>query len=99
VARLYAAGYNAVGVVDDGKVQTVLDGRGAQCLAVDPKDPDTLYVGTSDEGLFRSTDGGGAERSSRASSIPGSRRSRSVPKPAGDGPGSRAMNETASTAC
>ena len=58
VARLYAAGGDAV--VVDGKVETVLDGRGARCLAVDPKDPDTLYVGTSDEGLFESTDGGGS---------------------------------------
>ena len=58
MARLYAAGYEAVAVVDDGKVQTALDGRGARCLAVDPKDPDTLYVGTSDEGLFKSGDAG-----------------------------------------
>jgi photosystem II stability/assembly factor-like uncharacterized protein len=58
MVRLYAAGYNAVAVVDDGKVQTALKGRGAQSLAVDPEDPDTLYVGTSDEGLFKSTDGG-----------------------------------------
>ena len=29
VTRLYAAGYNAVAVVDDGKVRTVLEGRGA----------------------------------------------------------------------
>ena len=56
--RLYAAGPNAVAVIDDGKVQTALDGRGARCLAVDPEDPDTLYVGTSDEGLFKSGDGG-----------------------------------------
>jgi hypothetical protein len=56
--RLYAAGPNAVAVIDDGKVETALEGRGAQSLAVDPKDPDTLYVGTSDDGLFRSTDGG-----------------------------------------
>ena len=60
MARLYAAGYEAVAVVDDGKVQTALDGRGARCLAVDPKDPSTLYVGTSDEGIFKSTDGGGS---------------------------------------
>jgi photosystem II stability/assembly factor-like uncharacterized protein len=58
VARLYAAGYDAVAVVDDGKVETTLEGRGARCLAVDPEDPNTLYVGTSDEGIFRSTDGG-----------------------------------------
>ena len=58
MVRLYAAGYNAVAVVDDGKVQPALEGRGARCLAVDPKDPDTLYVGTSDEGLFKSEGGG-----------------------------------------
>jgi photosystem II stability/assembly factor-like uncharacterized protein len=58
VARLYAAGYNAVAVVDSGNVETALDGRGARCLAVDPKDPDALYVGTSDEGLFKGADGG-----------------------------------------
>ncbi len=58
VARLYAAGYEAVAVVDDSKVESSLEGRGAQCLAVDPEDLDTLYVGTSDEGLFKSEDGG-----------------------------------------
>ncbi len=58
MARLYAAGYNAVAVVDDGKVETALEGRGAQSLAVDPKDPGTLYVGTSDDGHFKSEDGG-----------------------------------------
>lgn len=58
VARLYAAGDNAVAVIGDGRVETALDGRGARCLAVDPKDSDTLYVGTSDEGLFTSEDGG-----------------------------------------
>ena len=60
MARLYAAGYNAVAVIGDGAVKTALDGRGARCLAVDPEDPDTLYVGTSDEGLFKSQDGGGS---------------------------------------
>src|ERR687893_2880589 len=56
--RLYAAGPNAVAVVEDGSARTALEGRGAQSLAGDPKDPDTLYVGTSDEGLFKSADGG-----------------------------------------
>ncbi len=46
-------------VVDDGTVETTLDRRGARCLAVDPEDPGTLYVGTSNEGLFKSADGGG----------------------------------------
>jgi photosystem II stability/assembly factor-like uncharacterized protein len=58
VARLYAAGGDAVTSVEDGRVETGLEGRGARCLAVDPRDPGTLYVGTSDEGLFKSVDGG-----------------------------------------
>src|ERR687893_956270 len=57
--RLYAAGHNAVAAIGDGAVETTLEGRGAQCLAVDPGDPSTLYVGTSDEGIFKSADGGG----------------------------------------
>jgi photosystem II stability/assembly factor-like uncharacterized protein len=56
--RLYAAGHNAVAVVEDGKVGLTLEGGGARCVAVDPEDPDTLYVGTTDEGLFKSEDGG-----------------------------------------
>jgi photosystem II stability/assembly factor-like uncharacterized protein len=58
MSRLYAAGGTAVAVIEEDKVETALEGRGARCLAVDPKDPATLYVGTSDEGLFKSTDGG-----------------------------------------
>jgi hypothetical protein len=60
VARLYVAGENAVSVIEDGRVETGLEGRGARCLALDPEDPDTLYVGTSDEGIFKSEDGGAA---------------------------------------
>jgi photosystem II stability/assembly factor-like uncharacterized protein len=58
MSRLYAAGDGAVAIIENGGVRTTLEGRGARCLAVDPKDPDTLYVGTSDEGLFKSEDGG-----------------------------------------
>ena len=58
VTRLYAAGDSAVAVVENGRVELTLEGRGARCVAVDPEDSDTLYVGTSDEGLFRSEDGG-----------------------------------------
>jgi photosystem II stability/assembly factor-like uncharacterized protein len=59
VVRLYVAGGNAVSVIEDGNVETGLDGRGARCLALDPQNPDTLYVGTTDEGIFKSEDGGG----------------------------------------
>lgn len=45
-------------VIEDGRVETGLEGRGARCLALDPRDPDTLYVGTSDQGIFKSEDGG-----------------------------------------
>jgi photosystem II stability/assembly factor-like uncharacterized protein len=59
VIRLYVAGGNAVSVIEDGSVETGLEGRGARCLALDHQDPDTLYVGTSDEGILKSEDGGG----------------------------------------
>jgi photosystem II stability/assembly factor-like uncharacterized protein len=58
VIRLYAAAASAVTIVENGRVEPALQGRGARCLAVDPEDPDTLYVGTSDEGIFKSSDGG-----------------------------------------
>src|ERR671916_2480853 len=58
MTRLYAAGPSAVAVVEDGRVELTLEGRGARCVAVDPEDPDTLYIGSSDEGLFKSADGG-----------------------------------------
>ena len=58
MTRLYAATGDAVAVIENGTVELTLKGCGAQCLAVDPKDPDTVYAGTSDEGLFKSSDGG-----------------------------------------
>lgn len=39
-------------------VETVLSGVGAQCVAVDPHDPGRIYVGSFDEGLHASQDGG-----------------------------------------
>jgi photosystem II stability/assembly factor-like uncharacterized protein len=58
MVRLYAAAASAVAVVENGRAKPTLEERGARCLAVDPKDPDTVYVGTSDEGLFKSSDAG-----------------------------------------
>jgi photosystem II stability/assembly factor-like uncharacterized protein len=59
MVRLYAAGESAVAVVEaGGAVELAMEGLGARCLAVDPADPEVLYVGTSDEGLFKSEDGG-----------------------------------------
>ena len=37
---------------------SLLRGVGARCLAIDPRDPDRLYVGTLDSGLYASDDGG-----------------------------------------
>jgi photosystem II stability/assembly factor-like uncharacterized protein len=37
---------------------TTLDGRGAQCLAVDPRRPEVAYAGCRGAGVWRSVDGG-----------------------------------------
>jgi photosystem II stability/assembly factor-like uncharacterized protein len=58
MVRLYTAAASAVAIVENGKARRTLEERGARCLAVDPKDPDTVYVGTSDESIFRSSDAG-----------------------------------------
>ena len=58
MVRLYTAAASAVAIVENGRTELTLEERGARCLAVDPNDPNTVYVGTSDEGLFRSSDGG-----------------------------------------
>lgn len=39
-------------------VDTLLYGVGAQCVAIDPRDPDRVYVGSFDNGLHVSRDGG-----------------------------------------
>ena len=61
--RLFAATGDAVARVDspDGdrfEVALSLEGSGAQCLAVDPDDSNRVYVGTFDQGVYRSRDGG-----------------------------------------
>ena len=62
MARLYAAtGDGIARLAEDGDSCTValsLEGSGAQCLAVDPADPDLLYAGLREGGVHRSADGG-----------------------------------------
>jgi photosystem II stability/assembly factor-like uncharacterized protein len=62
MARLYGAtgdGIVRLDEADDGwTVTTFLAGSGAQCLALDPHDPDTVYAGLRERGLQRTHDGG-----------------------------------------
>jgi photosystem II stability/assembly factor-like uncharacterized protein len=62
VARLFAATGDGFARLDEaGEAWTVelsLSGSGAQCLAVDPADPDTVFVGLREGGVRRSGDGG-----------------------------------------
>ena len=58
MTRLYTAADSTVAIIENGKVELTLRERGARCLTVDPHDPDAVYVGTSNEGLFKSSDGG-----------------------------------------
>ena len=41
-------------------VESHLEGKSPNCVAVDPRDPSRLYCGTSGHGLFRSVDAGGS---------------------------------------
>jgi photosystem II stability/assembly factor-like uncharacterized protein len=61
--RLFAATGDGVGRLDVGDGEGIetrlsLVGSGAQCVAVDPHDPDRVYVGTFDDGVYRTLDGG-----------------------------------------
>src|SRR5438445_8310977 len=64
MARLYAATGDAIARLDETRdgwaVELSLRGSGAQCLAVDPADPDTVYAGLREGGLRRTRDGGGS---------------------------------------
>jgi photosystem II stability/assembly factor-like uncharacterized protein len=67
VSILYAATGDAVARVTLGGAATAeaevgLPGRGACCLAVDPRDPDRVYAGTFDDGIRVSDDGGATWR-------------------------------------
>ena len=46
-------------------VETVLTVAAPRCVAVDPRDPNRVYVGTFDDGLYATDDGGGSWRESR----------------------------------
>jgi hypothetical protein len=60
--RLYAAtGDSIVRLDESGDAWTVersLAGSGAQCVAVDPSDPETAYAGLREQGVRRTRDGG-----------------------------------------
>jgi photosystem II stability/assembly factor-like uncharacterized protein len=60
--RLYGATADAIVRLDENgggwAVERFLDGSGAQCLAVDPGDPDTVYAGLREGGVRRTRDGG-----------------------------------------
>jgi photosystem II stability/assembly factor-like uncharacterized protein len=61
--RLYAATSDAIAQIDslDGERADVtlnLEGRAVMCVAVDPHDPERIFVGTFDRGIYRTLDGG-----------------------------------------
>jgi photosystem II stability/assembly factor-like uncharacterized protein len=62
VARLYAATGNSIARLEENgnawTVEQFLLGSGAQCLAADPRDPDTVYAGLREGGVRRTSDGG-----------------------------------------
>jgi photosystem II stability/assembly factor-like uncharacterized protein len=62
MAYLYAATGDGIARLDETNggwaVELSLRGSGAQCLAVDPADPSTLYAGLREGGVRRSDDGG-----------------------------------------
>ncbi len=62
MARLYASTGDGIARLDETngswKVAVSLVGSGAQCLAVDPADPDVVYAGLREGGVRRTSDGG-----------------------------------------
>src|SRR4051812_28341013 len=56
--RIYVATGDGVVTVDDGRATAALEGKGVQCVAVDPNDPDRAFAGTLDDGIFRTRDAG-----------------------------------------
>jgi hypothetical protein len=62
MARLYAATGDGIARLDEEggawAVELSLARSGAQCLAIDPSDPDCVYAGLREGGVRRSVDGG-----------------------------------------
>src|SRR5438034_982153 len=62
MARLYAATGDSIVRLDETgsgwRAETLLAGSGAQCLAVDPADAETVYAGLREGGVRRTSDGG-----------------------------------------
>jgi photosystem II stability/assembly factor-like uncharacterized protein len=62
MARLYAATGEGIARVDEARrtwtVELQLRGSRAQCLALDPQDPDTVFAGLREHGVRRTRDGG-----------------------------------------
>ena len=60
--RFYAATGDGIARLDEAgdawEVELSLSGSGAQCLALDPADADTVYAGLREGGVRRTTDGG-----------------------------------------
>ena len=60
--RLHGATGDGVFVLEAGQgcwtAGLALDGSGARCLALDPREPATLYAGSAEQGLFKSGDAG-----------------------------------------
>lgn len=71
MARLYAATGDGIARLDETNgewtVELSLEGSGAQCLAADPREPETVYAGLRERGVRRTDDGG---RSWRESPLP-----------------------------
>ncbi|MBA2693213.1 MAG: hypothetical protein H0U65_12100 [Rubrobacter sp.] len=57
---VYAAGAKAFARIEDGEASLSLENIGARTIAVAPVNPDIVYVGTENDGIFKSGDGGGS---------------------------------------
>jgi hypothetical protein len=61
MARLYAATGDGIARLDEADgvwtVELSLPGSGAQCLALDPDDPETVYAGLREGGVRKTADG------------------------------------------